>query len=478
MINIREYIFRIAISLGVLFSFQPLNINFLNVRSYAATENQTPYLRNIYLSEGDNIRFKKDKYEYIVDVTDSTEDILIRPKLDDISNIVKINGTTLNPDEKYNYETQLKKGKNKFEIEVIDSESKESNKYIIYVYRGGETAVYLKNILIDDNNIGFSQEKKLYNIELDEDCKSILLEAVPLDKNYTISVGGTVLNSDNNLIKINFSQNIGKYTFNIDVTDNETERTTRYAIDIYMGIAVTPNVSDSINQVIKPNQWVIVNGRWRYNDSLGHPIKNNWFFDSKYKGYYHFNSRGNMQTGWSVIDNSTYYLGNDGKRRSGWINYEDDWYYLDANGVMKTGWNFIDDKWYYLNEDGSMYTGWLGYKGNWYYLSHDGAMTTGWILYNKKWFYLNEDGTMKNGWQYYNGDWYYLNSDGSMRTGQWVYDDSKWYYINYSGTMRIGWLYKDDKYYYFNEDGSMNKKSKVIDGYLYNFNNDGSVNFE
>ena len=42
-----------------------------------------------------------------------------------------------------------------------------------------------------------------------------------------------------------------------------------------------------------------------------------------------------------------------------------------------------------------------------------------------------------------------------------------------------GWLYTDEdkKYYYFNEDGTMRTSTKTIDGYTYNFNEDGSVNF-
>lgn len=476
--NLKKRIFTIAIAVGVFCSIDPLNFSILNTNVYAtSTESQTPCLKSIYINEGDDIDFKQNQHEYIVDVSDDVENIFLRAKPEDSSYTVKINGSTLNKDEKYKYETELKEGKNKFEIEVTDSDSDESSKYTVYVYRGGEKAVFLKDILIDDNKIGFSKEKKSYNIELDENCKSILLKAEPLDENYTISVRNTILNSSNNTIKINFSQKVGKYEFNIDVKDNETDRITSYEINIYMGIAVTPNVADSINKALKPNQWVIVNGRWQYNDALGHPIKNYWFYDQNYNGFYHFNSRGNMQTGWSIIDDTTYYLGNDGKMRTGWVDYENEWYYLDNSGAMKTGWDFINSNWYYLNGDGSMYTGWLAYKGKWYFLSASGAMKTGWILYDKKWYYLNDDGSMKNGWQDYNNDWYYLNSNGSMRTGEWVFYNSNWYYINYSGTMRCGWLYKDDKYYYFNEDGTMNKRSKVIDGYLYNFNNDGSVNF-
>jgi len=38
-----------------------------------------------------------------------------------------------------------------------------------------------------------------------------------------------------------------------------------------------------------------------------------------------------------------------------------------------------------------------------------------------------------------------------------------------------GWLNKDDKYYYFNPDGTMRTSPKTIDGYTYEFNEDGSA---
>lgn len=477
MSNLKKRISAGVVASGIFFTLWPLNFSLFNTKVYADSKSEAPYLKSIYLSEGDNIDFKENVYEYIVDVDQDIEEIFLRARPQNDSYIVKVNGTIVEKDNRYKYESKLNEGKNKFIIEVLDSEGNESSTYTVYVYRGGEKAVYLKNITIDGSNIGFSKDIKSYNIELDDDEKSIRLKIDTEDENYTVSIKDKVLTNSNNVAKLSFSQNIGKYVFNIDVKDNETGRSTSYEINIYLGIPVTPNIADSINQVLKPNQWVIVNGRWQYNDALGNPIKNNWFYDSNYNGFYHFNSKGNMQTGWSIIDDKTYYLGPDGKMRTGWVDYEGEWYYLDLNGVMKTGWNFIDYNWYYLNGDGSMYTGWLPYKGKWYFLSANGKMKTGWILYNKKWYYLTYDGSMKTGWQYYDNNWYYLNNDGSMRTGEWVFYNSNWYYINYSGTMRYGWLYKDDKYYYFNEDGTMNKSSKVIDGYLYNFNNDGSVNF-
>ena len=183
------------------------------------------------------------------------------------------------------------------------------------------------------------------------------LETIAEDGKYVITANGKNLN-DTNSIKLKFN-GVGKYIITIGVKDEETQRVGTYTLNIYLGIPVSPNVSDSINEILKPNQWVIVNGRWRYNDSVGKCLKNTWFYDDKYKSYYYFNSRGNMQTGWMEDDNNYYYLNSKGEMQTGWLFYENEWYFLDSNGVMRTGWIEDNNKWYFLRKDGTMETGWI-----------------------------------------------------------------------------------------------------------------------
>lgn len=492
-------IFTMMLTICVLAGIELIMVlSLTTVNAYAETEVEEPFLKSIYVGEGSDIEFSKDIHSYIVDVSSDIEETFLRAKPDDENYVVRINGQVVTKEERFKKDLELSMGKNKIIIEVssdknfsndeyyeniysINKENEEDSKinvskYIVYIYRGGESAVFLKNITIDGNNIGFNQNTNYYNLEVDDNNKLIELEMSKFDEEDTIYVNNNILKNSNSL-KLKFN-GIGKYTVIIDILDNETKRKGAYTLNIYYGIAISPNLSDSINSVLKPNQWVITNGRWQLNDSLGNPIRSQWYYDDNYKAFFYFNGRGYMKTGWVILNGNTYYLGTDGRMQTGWVEYEDEWYYLDYNGVMRTGWIQNQGDWYYLNEDGSMKTGWFIDNGKWYYLSKNGKMKTKWLLENRNWYYLSESGSMKLGWLKYNDEWYYLNSDGTMKSGEWLYDKGKWYYINYSGTMRCGWLSKDDKYYYFNEDGSMRTDPIILDDYLYEFNEDGSANID
>ncbi|WP_242984728.1 cadherin-like beta sandwich domain-containing protein [Clostridium taeniosporum] len=448
-------------------------LNFINKKVYASNK---VYLDNIYLSDKYDIDFSKKKYSYVLDVDKSLEEIIVRARPEDHDDTVRINGEIISRDDKYREIVPLEMGKNKIEIEVRDDNSATTAMYTLYIYRGGNEYNYLlDDINIDSSNIGFKKDKNFYNIEIDDDTSKVILKAVTKDEKYKVIVNGTELDYPN-LIRIRFS-GIGKYEIKIKVIDKETNRFKEYNLDMYVGIPISPDVSNAINSVIKPNQWVIVNGRWRYNDSLGKPITDKWFYDINYGKYFYLNRRGNMRTGWFCVDSNWYCSASNGERQTGWILEDDEWYYLGYDGIMRTGWVLYKDKWYFLDSVGAMQIGWIPYKGNWYILNNNGEMVTGWITYNKNRYFLRNDGRMAVGWLKNQNDWYYFNADGSMKSGEWLFYSGNWYYINYIGTMRIGWLYKNNKYYYFNEDGTMNTTTKTIDGYTYNFNKDGSVNF-
>ncbi len=465
----------IITALFIINAFLVVKPDCLNIMDTKVYAEEKPSLKNIYLSEGNDIDFKDDIYTYVVDVDKDTEEAFIKAKPDDPDDKVKINGQVVTKDDNYKENVSLDQGKNKIEIEVSDDKTKSKSVYTVYVYRGGKDAVYLKDININDSSIGFNKVINSYNIELDDGMDIVELQAITDEGNYTITANGKKLDETNS-IKAKFN-GIGKYTINIGLKDEDTQREGAYTLNIYLGIPVTPNVSDSINAVIKPNQWIIVNGRWRYNDSLGNSLEDTWFYDDKYKSYFHFNNRGNMQTGWIEEDGTWYYLKPNGEMYTGWLDYKDNWYLLDNDGGMRVGWVQKDGKWYYLRKDGTMATGWIVSKNHWYFLNSSGVMETGWIYYGKRWYYLDYSGLMCTGWICDNGQWYFMNPDGSMKSGEWLYWNSNWYYLNYMGNMRCGWLYKDDKYYYLNEDGTMRTGSLIIDGYMYNFNEDGSVNF-
>ena len=507
MKKIIKGVFTIILTICSIFGIESMILFDLTcVKAYAEACEDKPSLKSLYINQGSDIEFSKNIYSYIVDVNEDEQEIFLRAKPEDEDYVIRINGELVTKDDKYKKAVELDMGKNKVIIEVsnnkkfsnddyykslkkeeqeklnekdVDNQKSDDfdvSQYIVYVYRGGATAVYFKNITIDNQNIGFKKENNFYNLDIDEDSEIVEFQFSKFDNKDTVIVNNNILENTNTL-KIKF-KGIGKYTVTVDIIDNDTKRKGNYIFNIYYGIEVTPNVSDSINSVLKPNKWVIVNGRWQRNDSLGQPLKNQWYYDDKYKAYFYFNRKGNMKTDWVTVDGNTYYLGNDGKMRTGWIEYENEWYYLDDNGVMRTGWIKDNNAWYYMNSDGSMNTGWFVYNDKWYFLNNNGKMQTGWLLDMNKWYYFDNNGVMQIGWLKYNDDWYYLNNDGSMKAGEWIHKDNEWYYIAYSGIMRRGWLWKDDNYYYFNEDGSMRTEPIIIDDYLYKFNEDGSVSFD
>jgi glucan-binding YG repeat protein len=469
--NIRN----IVATMFILTAFSFIAPNSLNLTMTQAYAEDKPSLKSIYVSDVDDIRFSGDVHSYIVDFDNDKEDIFIRAKPEKPEDTVKINGQEVSKNDFYKGNVKLEKGKNIIEIEVIDGSTKSKTTYTINAYRGGKSAVYLNDININGKTIGFDKSSISYDLELDETSKIVDLETIPDKGKYLISVNDVEL-SEKNSIKLKF-KDIGKYIIRIKLKDLETQREGSYTLNIYLGIAVSPNVLDSINNVLKPNQWILKYGRWRYNDSSGETLKDIWFYDKNYKSYFHFNSRGNMETGWIEDKGNHYYLNPNGAMHTGWLFDNDEWYYLSSDGVMRTGWIKYEDKWYYLSKDGIMSTGWIISNGMWYYLDSSGDMQTGWGRSGGKTYYLNEYGAMETGWIKVDNEWYYFNYDGSMKSGEWFYYNDNWYYLSYSGNMICGWFCKDSKYYYFNEDGAMRTTTINIDGYKYEFNDDGSVNF-
>ena len=472
-VNMGKNIKKIILATFIFTAFSakaPYCLNPMITKAYAEDK---PSLRNIYLSEGDNISFSENVHSYIVDVDNDTDEVFVRARPDDSQDTVKIDGQVVTKDDYFKKNVKLESGKNVIEIEVTDDKTKSKNMYTVYVYRGGKEAVYLQDININGKTIGFNKSTNSYDLELDEGVKQVELEAIPDIGEYSITVNNIEL-SEKNSIKLKF-KSIGNYIVKIGLKDKDTGREGKYTLNIYLGIPVSPNVSGSIKKALKPDQWVLVYGRWRYNDSLGVSLKDTWFYDSNYKSYYHFNKNGNMQTDWIEDGDKDYYLNSNGQMQTGWVYDEDEWYYFGIDGAMRTGWVKDNGQWYYLDKNGSMEKGWKFINGNWYYLNSNGAMRTGWIYYGKKWYYLNQEGAMETGWIKTDNEWYCLNSDGSMKSGEWYFYRGQWYYLNYVGSMRCGWLNRDNKYYYFNNDGTLVTTPITIDGYTYEVNQDGSV---
>lgn len=197
--------------------------------------------------------------------------------------------------------------------------------------------------------------------------------------------------------------------------------------------------------------WIKDDGKWYYCDSSGAMVtgwqeltfqgKTNWYFFDEY---------GAMKTGWYskggddiwyYLNEQTDYRGFEGAMLVGWqqINYNGElgWYYFNEKGVMQSGWILSNGKWYYLNEQtnekgyfGEMLTGWqeLNFNGdtNWYYFDEEsGAMQTGWLQWNGDWYYLN-DAHNDKGWK------------GAMLVGRHYLEwEGKWKYYTFNSSGKL-----------------------------------------
>ena len=432
-LNMNKYLkkFMVPVLTGMVTMYSPCEyINCIDTKeAFALTK---PYLKSIYVDKGYEINFSPFTYIYDLKVSNSLDKITIKARAEKANNIIRINNVKVDKNNKYKQTINLNEEVNKVEVEVEDiNNSKNITTYTIYITKGYITPaddlneetnaneVFLDNITINNEEFGFKKRTYTYDIKVDEDKEEFYLNIEPEYDTDIVKINGRKRTKDQNFSAVLGLRSVGKYPITVIVEDAETNRRGTYTLNLYKGIDIpTKERPDDDNKMepIKADQWEKVNGRWRYNDSAGRPLRGVWFFDNYYGSYF------------------------------------------------------------YLDNDGYMVTGWLYYDGIWYYLDEHGAMKTGWLQNNKKWYYFNPDGTMKTGWMKVEDEWYYFAEDGSMKESDWVLSNNKWYYFKRTGEMlHGGFLNSKGKYYYLNDDGSMQVDTKVINGYLFDFNKDGSI---
>ena len=221
--------------------------------------------------------------------------------------------------------------------------------------------IYLDDLTLtykdDEIDFDFEEDKSTYNIEVKNSVTYVKVCAEPEDEDYSVRINGSTVDEDDDWEKkVNLEE--GKNTITVKIKYDGDERV--YTLNITRKSSSSSSNTNNENSnngtsAIKANQWVIVNGKWQYNDASGNPIKNTWFYDRGYGQTYYLDAEGNMVTGWLYKDSKWYYLDNSGAKRTGWQLVGGEWYYLDSAGVMKTGWlKDLDGKWYYLKANGVM----------------------------------------------------------------------------------------------------------------------------
>lgn len=415
------------------------NINLMTTKVYAASDDETLSSLKLKTSSGSNINIYSDNGYKNKDKVDSNKvkdgktyyaktssnKIKISTSGPSSSNVRVFNGTSSSTKGvKTSGSISLSSGNNTIIVRVY-SDDPGSVKYkenddVVSEYKirvkctssdddddNVEDNVYLKSISLSDGDIDFSKKTSTYDVKVSESVKDITITAKPdCDSDeyddYEVKIDGTEVDeSDKFRREVSLSK--GKNTIKITVKDDDDNKRT-YTLNITRGTSSSTNNDDNNSESAtdkKTNQWINNNGVWQYNDSLGNPLKNTWFYDRTSGKNYYLQADGSMATGW---------LFNNGR-----------WYYLNpisngTRGAMQTGWQYINGSWYYLDGSGVMQTGWFrDWSGTAYYLNSNGSMKTGWLLDGGKWYYLNSNGAMQTTSKYIDGKLYNFYSNGAMK---------------------------------------------------------------
>lgn len=198
--------------------------------------------------------------------------------------------------------------------------------------------IYLDRLSVDGESISLSESKVNYSYNVASNVDEVTVKATPNDEDedeVTID-GSTVDDSDKYKKTISLSKGDNKIKIEVENDDNDNRV---YTLNIIRGTSTSTGTSttteSSTIKDINESQWVLVNGRWQYNDALGLPIKNTWFFDKNLGKNYYLQADGSMAIGWLFNNGKWYYLGTNGAMNTGWVIDGGKYYYLDpASGVM------------------------------------------------------------------------------------------------------------------------------------------------
>lgn len=147
-----------------------------------------------------------------------------------------------------------------------------------------------------------------------------------------------------------------------------------------------------------------------------------------------------------------------------WQNTASGWQYIREDGTAAAGtWEDIDGEWYHFDSSGNMQTGWQTIGNLRYYFESDGKLSSGWQHYTGEgkdlWYYYDASGNAVVRWLLDNGSWYWFNGDGTLSTATSKTIGSQKYYFHEDGSLRAN---EYEKFRYINEDGLLDGVGDVI----------------
>lgn len=353
--NLKKVI-AIALALGTVSAVAPTSVgNLLLTKAYAADDNTDKSLSNLKLetSGGSTIKlYSSSSYDNSdkVDSDEVSEGDTYYAKTSASTINISTSGVTSKyirvfkgtsnstKGKKTSSDISLDSGSNTITVRIYSSEPDSSIKYsedddVIGEYKikvkctGSDTSnsdneedsgsyddIYLDRLSISGESISLSESKVSYTYNVAGDVDQVSIKAVPEDKdNDTVTIDGTdVDDSDNYKKTVDLKKGTNKIEVEVSNSDDDTNRV--YTLTITRGATTNTNstsdeTTTTSNASIKVDQWVQINGRWQYNDSLGTPLKNQWFFDRSLQKWYYLGSDGFMLTNTMV---NGYRVGADG----------------------------------------------------------------------------------------------------------------------------------------------------------------------
>ncbi|CAK1229600.1 Glucan-binding domain (YG repeat) [Fructobacillus fructosus] len=231
-------------------------------------------------------------------------------------------------------------------------------------------------------------------------------------------------------------------------------------------------------------------------------------FQNYYGAYYWFQNGVRQEDSWETAWGLKYYVGSDGRTVQGVQTVDNHAYNFGTDGTFflkGTASGYLYDgslanggyRWY---EDGNLYTGFRYYYGTYYWFIDGVRQNAGW---REAWgmkYYTDENGRAIQGIHVIDGMTYDFGNDGtyySRPISGYLYDGSpnnggyRWYengqlytgFRYYMGTFywfvdgvrqNAGWREAWGLKYYTDETGRAIQGTRMIDGVLYNFGEDGT----